>query len=126
MNERIKHLRIDNLHLSQDAFGKRLGITGAAVSRIEKGERAVTEQMILAICREFNVSEEWLRNGTGEMFNDMSEDDEIAYIVGHTLANSSDFVKDTFLALGRMSQQFTADDWAVIKKFVDMLAGKDK
>lgn len=126
MNERIKHLRIDNLHLSQDAFGKRLGITGAAVSRIEKGERAVTEQMTLAICREFNVNEEWLRNGTGETFNVMSQDEELAYIVGQALPQADEYVKNVFIAFGRLSQQFTADDWAIVKKFVDALAGKDK
>ena len=74
MNERLKLIRRE-LSLSQEAFGKKLGVTGTAISRIEIGNRAITEQMILAICREFNVREEWLRNGTGEMFLDFTEDD---------------------------------------------------
>ena len=123
MNERVKYLRNDMLHLSQDAFGKRLGVTGAAISRMEAGGRAV---MVLAICREFNVSEEWLRSGTGEILNNLSQDEELAYIVGQALPQADDFVKDTFIALGRLSQEFTADDWKVVKKFVDALAGKDK
>lgn len=124
MNERIKELRSDVLHLSQDALGKRLGVTGAAISRMEAGGRAITEQMQKSICREFNVNEEWLRNGTGEMFNSLSQDEELAYIVGQALPQADDFVKDTFIALGRLSQEFTADDWKVVKKFVDALAGK--
>ena len=74
MNERLKAIRRE-LSLSQEAFGKKLGVTGTAISRMEIGNRAVTEQMILAICREFNVREEWLRNGTGEMFLDFKEDE---------------------------------------------------
>lgn len=126
MNERIKFLRNDVLHLSQDALGKRLGVTGAAISRMEAGGRAITDQMVLAICREFNVSEEWLRNGAGDILNDLSQDEELAYIVGQALPQADDFVKNTFIALGRLSQEFTAEDWQVVKKFVDALAGKDK
>ena len=74
MNERLKAIRKE-LSLSQEAFGKKLGVTGTAISRMEIGNRAVTEQMILAICREFNVREEWLRNGNGEMFLDFTEDE---------------------------------------------------
>ncbi len=74
MNKRLKTLR-KNLALSQEAFGGRLGVTGTAISRMEIGNRAVTEQMILAICREFNVNEEWLRTGNGEMFLDFTEDE---------------------------------------------------
>ncbi|MCM1217548.1 MAG: helix-turn-helix transcriptional regulator [Lachnospiraceae bacterium] len=74
MNKRLKLLRKE-LSLSQEAFGKRLGVTGTAISRIEIGNRAVTEQMVLAICREFNVREDWLRNGTGDMFLDFTEDE---------------------------------------------------
>lgn len=67
MCHRIKKLRIA-LKMSQDDIGKKLGVTRAAISRLENGERNVTEQMVLAICREFNVNEKWLRTGEGEMF----------------------------------------------------------
>ena len=77
--ERIKELR-KILGLSQDAFGKKLGVTGTAVSRIEKGERTLTEQMALSICREFRVNYFWLTEGKGDMFagTPQSVVDEIA------------------------------------------------
>lgn len=74
IKDRIFNIR-KVLHLSQESFGNRLGVTGASISRIEKGERNITEQMILAICREYNVREEWLRNGEGDMFLDFTEDE---------------------------------------------------
>lgn len=67
MNERIRELR-KSLNLTMKKFGQRIGISEGAVSNIEKGNRNVTEQMFKSVCREFNVSEEWLRNGTGSMF----------------------------------------------------------
>lgn len=77
--ERIKELR-KTLKLSQDAFGKKLGITGGGVSKIENGERALTEQMALSICREFRVNYFWLTEGKGDMFagTPQSVVDEIA------------------------------------------------
>lgn len=66
--ERIKELR-KVLDLSQDMFGKKLGVTGTAISRIEKGERGLTDQMALAICREFRVNYIWLTEGKGDMFS---------------------------------------------------------
>lgn len=77
--ERIRELR-KSLGLSQDSFGKRLGVTGTAISRYEKGERTLTEQMALAICREFRVNYYWLTEGMGEMFTGTPQSvvDEIA------------------------------------------------
>lgn len=68
MNERIKQLR-KQLGLTLDKFGERLGVGKAALSRIENGSNNVTDQMFKSICREFNVREEWLRNGEEPMFN---------------------------------------------------------
>lgn len=67
--ERIKTLR-KILNLTQDEVGKKIGVTRSALSNIEKGNRNLTEQMLISICREFNVNEEWLRTGIGEMFNE--------------------------------------------------------
>lgn len=67
MNERIKELR-KALGLTLDKFGERLGVTKQTVSRIENGINNVTDQMFKSICREYNVNENWLRTGEGEMF----------------------------------------------------------
>ncbi len=77
MNERIKILRKE-LGLSGEKFGERLGIKKAAISKIENRENNVTEQMFKLICREFNVNEDWLRTGEGEMFKTYDYDDEVA------------------------------------------------
>jgi len=62
MKDRLILLR-KMLKLNQSDFGKKLGVTNTAISKLEKGERNFTDQMIKSICREYNVSEEWLRNG---------------------------------------------------------------
>lgn len=67
MNERIKELR-DALGITLEEFGSRLGVTRTAISRLERGNRGVTDQMAISICREFGVNEHWLRTGEGEMF----------------------------------------------------------
>jgi transcriptional regulator with XRE-family HTH domain len=79
MNKRVREARKAN-GLNQTKFGERLGVTAAAISKIESGERALTEQMILAICREFKVNEEWLRTGEGERL-DGFDDSNIAAVV---------------------------------------------
>jgi len=68
LNTRVKLLR-KQLNLSQKAFAARLGITGAGISKIESGQRALTEQMIIMICKGFNIKEAWLRQGVGDIFS---------------------------------------------------------
>lgn len=79
MNERLKILR-NLLGLTLEEFGKRVGVTRSAIGRIEKGERKVTEQMALSICREFRVNYYWLTEGEGDVFIGTPESivDEIA------------------------------------------------
>jgi len=71
--ERVKDLR-KNLGLTLEKFGARLGVTKTAISKIEKGERNLTELMTKSICQEFNVDYGWLTTGSGEMFVDSDED----------------------------------------------------
>ena len=51
-----------------ERFGEKLGVGKTAISKIENGERNVTDQMRQSICMAFHVNEEWLRDGVGEMF----------------------------------------------------------
>ena len=71
--ERIKDVR-NSLGLTLEKFGEKLGVTKTAISRLEKGERSLTEQMIKSICREFSVDYMWLTTGEGEMFVETDDD----------------------------------------------------
>ncbi len=92
--------------LNQADFGKRIGVTRSAICNYENGSRSVGEQVILSICREFNVSEEWLRTGSGEMFINRSRDDELSAFVDELLSEKSvDFRRRLVTALSRMSPE---------------------
>lgn len=67
MNERIKDLRKE-LGLSQAEFASRIGLSQHTVSYMEKKGGSITNSNIMLICHEFNVSDNWLRTGTGDMF----------------------------------------------------------
>lgn len=67
MNRRIYNLR-KILGLSQKDFATNIGLKQNAISYMEKDGATVTEQNIKNICSQYNVNENWLRNGTGDMF----------------------------------------------------------
>lgn len=66
MNKRICEVR-QSVSLSMRAFGKRIGISGQSVARLESGENNPSEQTIRAICSEFSINRDWLVDGIGEM-----------------------------------------------------------
>ena len=84
MNNRIKKVR-KMLDLTQQAFAEKIGLKQNSIALIESGKRNTSDQVILSICREFNVNEEWLRNGTGEMFRAEPTDELDALSVRYNL-----------------------------------------
>lgn len=67
MNTRIKELR-KVLNLTQTEFGAKIGLKPTSMSDIEHGRCNITERVIISICAKFNVNEEWLKTGNGNMF----------------------------------------------------------
>ena len=119
MNERLKELRIA-LGLSQDELGSRVGVTRGAISRIEGGSNNLTPSLMKSICREFNINENWLSTGAGQMFVELSRQEMAAQIVGNALGQNDDFINSVFIALGQLSPE----EWAQVKAFVDKLNKK--
>lgn len=118
MNERIRELR-KHLNLTLEEFGKKVGVTKAAIGRIEKGERSVTDQMFLSICREFNVNENWLRTGDGEMFS-LEEDEEAAY-VSELLYDTKNPLYDLIKSIMKTYSQSGEKEKEIIKNFAKNL-----
>ncbi|NLD88068.1 MAG: helix-turn-helix transcriptional regulator [Clostridiales bacterium] len=67
INDRVKQVR-NALNLTQKEFGEKITLAQTYVSQIELGGRDVTEKILRILCLQFNVNEEWLRTGKGEMF----------------------------------------------------------
>lgn len=73
MMERLKQVR-KALKMKQTDFAARLGMTQGGYASVELGKRQLTDRTILQICKEYHVSEEWLRTGNGEMFLESKKD----------------------------------------------------
>lgn len=89
MGERIKQIR-KYFGLTQLEFSKKLLLSRNHIAQVETGKGAFSDRTISDICREFKVSEEWLRYGIGEMFlprpaaiseilSELEDDDEKGY-----------------------------------------------
>lgn len=117
MNLRIRELR-KTLGLTLDKFGEPLGVTKTAISRLENGVNGITDQMIKSICREYNVNEEWLVNGTGEMFSEIDREDQIMRWAASVLKEDSDSFRKRFVA---MLSSLREEDWIWLEEKARML-----
>ena len=76
MKDRLKKLRKE-LDLTQQAFADKIGMKQNTIAQYEMGRTTPSDAIVFSICREFNVNENWLRTGEGEMFEQMTEQQKI-------------------------------------------------
>ena len=97
IGDRVRAVR-DALHISQTDLAKRLGVSSAAISKIESGQRQPSVQLKLSLCREYGISREWLDCGEGQM-QDTDPDDIGQLITKLNLPPESRMVVDAYLRL---------------------------
>lgn len=122
MNERIKLLR-KALELNQTDFGSRIGVKQGTVSAYESGARVPLDSVIVSICREFGVSESWLRSGEGEMFLQLSREEEITKFCMSIIRDpDSEFQRQFVSVLARLEPP----QWQLLSDMADkLLAQRD-
>lgn len=98
MHERIRKLR-RILDLTQEKFAERIRIKRNTVATYESGRNEPVDSVVALICREFHVNEEWLRNGTGEMFAQDSEDEMQALTEKYSLSAADRILIEKFVSL---------------------------
>ena len=121
LSERIVEL-IKTLGIKKTIFARTLNVSQAFVSQLCSGERIPSDRTIADICREFDVSEEWLRTGRGPMFVEKSRDEELAEFFGHVLARD-DFKQRLLAALSRLDESEWTMLEQVARKLLDELKG---
>lgn len=113
MKNRIKEVR-KYFNLTQTDFGQRIGVKGNTVTGYETGLRTPSDAVILSICREFNVNEEWLRNGSGQMFELVSAYEKAYNRFGYIMENSSPSKKAALTMLLELLYSVPDDQWNVL------------
>lgn len=130
MKERLKLLR-KSLDITQQEFANKIGIKRNSYANYETGRNTPIDAIILSICREFNVNEEWLRTGEGEMFIQLPEEDEVAAYVSDLLEDDGEnplylIIKEimhTYNEVSPKSQEILRD---FSKRLLDNLTQKRK
>lgn len=121
MKDRIKTLR-KSTGLNQVDFGARVGVKGNTIGNYEIGLRNPSDAVIFSMCREFNVNENWLRTGKGEMFENLSEDEELMVLIGRLCADGNSFKRRILMAAAKIIEN--DDIWYIIEKELKNLIDK--
>ena len=118
--ERVKEIR-KALGLTLDQFGEKIGVKKSALSKIENGLNSLSETLSISICREFNVSPEYLSGASDQMFTEMTKEDEIAAFLGDVLRDKEETFRKRFIsALARLNEE----DWRIMERILDKLTNE--
>lgn len=119
MNERIKEIR-KALNLTQDEFGRRLGVTRGAITNIEYNKVDPKPLLVDLICKEFNVNKDWLITGEGKMFVELDPDEEFAKLMVEIQASNDEFIMNALKAYWELPEEHKQ----IVKNLINKIAGK--
>ena len=121
MNNRIREVR-EHFKLTQTEFGERLGVSRDVIGNIEYNRLKNPKQkepIIKLICSTFGVNELWLRSGEGEMFQAMTEDEELADYLGDVMNDETEsFLRRITLEM----KNWTPEVWQMLEEICKRLA----
>ncbi len=117
MKDRIKQVR-KALHLNQTEFGLLVGVKGNTIANYEIGLRTPSEAVLFSICREFNVNNQWLRTGEGDMFVTLGQGDTISQFMTKVYNDENANFK---LKVLETIAQLDDEEWAVLERIVKKL-----
>ena len=124
MIDRIKYVR-SALGLTQEQFASKIGLSRNYAAKIEIGNREPSDRTISDICREFGVSETWLRTGAGEPFAPPSRADEMGRLVKSLMADKPETFRTRLItALLRLDPD--GPEWRVLEDIYNSIAADIK
>lgn len=122
IGERVKTLRKE-LGLTLEKFANPIGIHRGSLSAIENDKSGMSDRTLLAICREYGVSEKWLRDGDGEMFVPVTRNEKIARFAGELMKDETpDFRRQLVEILADLNDE----QWDALADFAEKLANIKK
>lgn len=122
--ERVRYIRKQkNVNLTLEKFGERIGLKKSSLSQIENNVNSLTDSNIKAICREFNVNEEWLRTGNGPIEIELTRSEKITDFAADLLKDEEDSYRRRLIeALADLDEE----EWELLEKISEKAAHKKK
>lgn len=120
LNKRISYL-IEQLGIKKTTFAERINVSQPYISQLCSGASKPSDRTIFDICREFNVNEEWLRTGQGEMFKPLSRSEVIAGFAGELLKTEEDSFKRQLIEL---LAELDESEWEMLERLAKKLTEK--
>lgn len=117
--ERLSKL-IESLGIKKVEFASKIKVDQSYISQLVSGKRTPSDRTLADICREFNVSETWLRTGEGEMFIQLNEDQELLEVLADLQVDEDNPVRDLLIAYWRLNDEQKAAIKQMIKNLIDL------
>ena len=120
-NARVKAVR-EAAGLSQDEFARKLGFKSrGAITNIERELTVPSENFLALVSSVFNVREQWLRTGEGEMFVQDTQSEQVAAFLADLTKDDSDTFKKRFV---EMLAGLSPADWELLERMAEKLTQK--
>lgn len=119
LHDRIKLIR-KHFRLTQDEFGKVLGVSRDVIGNIELNRLSkpeAKEPIIKLICKEFSVDYIWLTTGEGTMFSE--NDDDTMELIDRIMTGENEFHKNLFKTFARFDEADLKALEHLIDKFIE-------
>lgn len=118
IGERISAL-ISELGIKRVQFANSINVDQSYISQLTAGKRTPSDRTISDICREFRVSEVWLRTGEGEMFLRQTEAEQLAEILVRMELDQDDPFISMITSAVKSYYRLSETEKAAISKLVD-------
>ena len=117
MKDRLILIR-EEAKLSQAKFAEKINVSRNFISLVENGNRDLSDRTIKDICSTFDINEEWLRNGSGEMRVAKTRNQELAEFLNEVMNDVDSSYRKRFIqALSKLN----TDEWEVLEKITNSL-----
>lgn len=121
MNERLKILR-KQLGFTQAEMAENMNLSQTHISALENGSKGITDRLVDDICRIFNVNEEWLRTGNGDMLLEQTIDEEFAKILVEATVKGNDSIKELMIMANKLSER----QLKILVNFLETMVDKEE
>lgn len=122
-HERIRYLRKDVLHMTQEEFAKSIKISRSNLGNIETGAVSTTERVLSDICDVHDANMDWLLKGEGLPIREKTRTEKITDF-------AADILKEEEESFRRRLVEALADleieEWELLEKIAEKAMKKRK